>query len=365
MMEEVSKNEKEISKDNKRPSLYDISFKVTEPQYRQDPAYSYSQLSTYLRLGFDGLSHLNDKLDTPSLTFGSAVDAIITGGQEEFDSRFMVADFPEATDSVVRVVKRLYSNYKSVYVELKDINDNAILLACSLEGYYPNYKDVTKLIKIKEQGAEYYRLMSIANNKSIISTANKLDIDNSVRALKESAATKKYFAEEMFNPSIERVYQLKFKASFDNITYRCMPDLLYVDHDKKVIIPIDLKTSSHTEWGFHESFVQWNYQIQARLYWRIIRACLNSDPVWEEYTLEDYKFIVVNKHTLTPLVWDFEFTTSFGTLEIIKDITFRDPFDIAKELDYYLKTRPTVPIGINKGSNESNSLIKWIKYKNS
>ena len=45
-----------------------------------------------------------------------------------------------------------------------------------------------------------------------------------------------------------------------------MPDLLIVNHENKTILPIDLKTSSHEEWDFPKSFVQWNYQIQARLY---------------------------------------------------------------------------------------------------
>ena len=77
-----------------RKSLYSISWRVDEPTYRADPALSYSTLAKYERSGFNDLEHLFDKLETPSLTFGSAVDSIITGGQEEFDERCMVAEFP-------------------------------------------------------------------------------------------------------------------------------------------------------------------------------------------------------------------------------------------------------------------------------
>jgi hypothetical protein len=59
--------------------------------------------------------------------------------------------------------------------------------------------------------------------------------------------------------SYEKHYQLKFKATLNGVDYRCMPDLLAVDHENKVIYPIDLKTSSHAEWDFFDSFVQWNY----------------------------------------------------------------------------------------------------------
>ena len=60
-----------------RKSLYDISWKVSEPVYRADPALSYSTLSRYEREGFNNLDKLFDRLETPSLTFGSCVDTLI------------------------------------------------------------------------------------------------------------------------------------------------------------------------------------------------------------------------------------------------------------------------------------------------
>ena len=86
-------------------SLYDISLKITEEEYRADPALSYSTLAKYERSGFNNLESLFDKIETPSLTFGSSVDSIITGGQEEFDSRFIVAEFPPTPDSIIKIVK--------------------------------------------------------------------------------------------------------------------------------------------------------------------------------------------------------------------------------------------------------------------
>ena len=91
-------------------SLYDISWQVSEEEYRADPALSYSTLARYEREGFNNLDKLFDKIETPSLTFGSAVDALITGGQEEFDSKFAVFDIPSIPDSIVKIVKRLSNN---------------------------------------------------------------------------------------------------------------------------------------------------------------------------------------------------------------------------------------------------------------
>ena len=58
--------------------LYEISWDVDEPTYRADEALSYSTIAKFAREGFNKLNTLFDKLDTPSLVFGSAVDALIT-----------------------------------------------------------------------------------------------------------------------------------------------------------------------------------------------------------------------------------------------------------------------------------------------
>lgn len=139
--------------------------------------------------------------------------------------------------------------------------------------------------------------------------------------------------------------------------------LLLIDHEHKIVHPIDLKTSSHTEWDFFESFIQWRYDIQARLYWRIIRANMDADPIFKDYTLDDYTFVVVNKNTLTPLKWRFEDTQKTGILTYGKNkqIKLQDPFEIGQELSIYLSSRPEVPIGIEV--IEDNSIVKWLNTK--
>ena len=63
------------------------------------------------------------------------------------------------------------------------------------------------------------------------------------------------------------------------------------------------------------------YMIQARLYWRLLRATMDEDDYFKDFKLEDYRFIVVNKESLTPLVWEFEDTAKMGALYYGKDRT--------------------------------------------
>ena len=93
-----------------RKSLKDISWQVTEPEYRVDNALSYSILSKYEREGFNNLDKLFDRVESPSLTFGSVVDTLITGSEEEFNQHFMVAQIDNSlSDALVNITKKLFN----------------------------------------------------------------------------------------------------------------------------------------------------------------------------------------------------------------------------------------------------------------
>lgn len=344
-----------------RKSLYNISWQVDEPAYRADPALSYSTLARYEREGFNNLEHLFDKLETPSLTFGSAVDALITGGQEEFDKNFMVAEFPAIPDSIVTIVKELFQWCHSTNRTLESIKDDFVIKIASKYNYQNNWKPETRAKVIKEKGSEYYNLMYVAGDRTILDTNTYQDVCNAVKALIESESTKFYFAENNpFEPDIQRFYQLKFKGEFGGIAYRNMADLLLLNHKEKWIKPVDLKTSGKPEWDFYKSFIDFRYDIQARLYWAIIRQNMDKDEYFKDFKLLDYDFIVVNRKTLTPLVWTCPFTQAKGTLTFGEGghIRFRSPFEIGEELHYYLSSRPKVPTGIKE--TQSNNIEDWL-----
>ena len=125
-----------------RKSLRDISWQVDEPTYRADPALSYSTLARYEREGFNNLDKLFDRIDTPSLIFGSCVDTLITGNEEEFNQLFMVAELDNSlSDTLVTIVKKLFNDFKDKYHTLKDIPDDDIIT--SIEDIQWNYPRLT------------------------------------------------------------------------------------------------------------------------------------------------------------------------------------------------------------------------------
>lgn len=342
-------------------SFKEISLPITEEEYRSDGAMHYSTLAKYARGGFASIATLDEHLDTPSLTFGSCVDAIITGGIEEFNERFMVSEKLTISDTMAPIAKQLFDECSEQYESLDDVPDELIAQIGKENNYYANdkYKN-TRIKNIREGCAYYYRLRFSAGDRTLITSEQYQDVINSVRALKTAPATKWFFQDDT-DDGIERLYQLKFSTVNAGISYSNMADEIVVDHINKVVYPIDLKTSSHTEAEFFKSFIDWCYHIQARQYWRIIRATMDKDPYFKDFKLADYRFIVVNKKTLTPLVWIYEDTQKYGTLYYGKNkqIECRDPYDLGKELHYYLHVKPAVPLGIEM--NKDNSLAKWLK----
>lgn len=344
-------------------SLKEIALQIDEPTYRKMPELSYSILSRFQSVGFD-IDKLQESVSSPSLTFGAATDAIITGGKDEFDRNFMVVDLPNIPESASNCVRIIWNKYKDTYKHLNEIPMDILNTELQLNGFWPNsrYSAQARINGFfKNPVEEYYQLNYIAENKSIINTELYRQILQAVNALKTCSATKNYFAED--NPwdnSIERLYQLKFRADLNGVGYRCMMDECIVLHDKKLIIPVDLKTScSCEEKDFYFNFLQWHYQLQARLYSRILRANLDQDEYFKDFKILNYRFIFCHKDSCSPLVWEFEETHSKGTLYLgrHKQIGLPDPEDLGKELFLFFSSgqKPDELLIADR-----NSLDSWI-----
>lgn len=344
-------------------SLKEIALQIDEPTYRKMPELSYSILSRFQSVGFD-IDKLQESVSSPSLTFGSAVDAIITGGQEEFDRNFMVVYLPNIPESVSNCVRIIWNKYKDTYKYLKDIPMDILNTELQLNGFWPNnrYSAQARINGFfKSPVEDYYQLNYIAENKTIINTELHTQILQAVKALKTSPVTKDYFAED--NPwdnNIERLYQLKFRADLNGIEYKCMMDECIVFYDKKIIIPIDLKTScSCKEEEFYLNFLKYHYSLQSRLYVRILRANLDQDEYFKDFKILNYRFIFCNKDSCSPLVWEFAETHSKGTLYYgrHKQIGLPDPEDLGKELFLFFSSGQKIEQPL---LTDRNSLDKWI-----
>ena len=209
-----------------KKSLRDISWQVTEPEYRADPALSYSTLSRYEREGFNNLDKLFERVESPSLTFGSAVDTLLTGSEKEFNEQFFVAQLDNPlSDTLITITKKLFDTWKDEHTNIKDISDDKLIETISDISWNNHWQDKTRAKKIKEDCAAYYKLLYLSEGKTILNTYIYQDVINTVDRLRSADSTRFYFEQDnIFDDNIERLYQLKFKATFNNVNYRCMAD---------------------------------------------------------------------------------------------------------------------------------------------
>lgn len=344
-----------------RESLYDISWKVSEPEYRKDEAYSYSTIAKFDREGFENLSTLYDKVESPSLLFGSMVDTLLTDGPEEFDNKYVVAEFSGISDTIIKVVRLLFGSYNEIKRSLDLITFDEMMPIITACGYQSNWKPETRVKNIKEKGVEYYNLLFLCKDKTLVSTKDYNDAVECVNILRTDPMTAFYFEQDNpFNKDIERFYQLKFKGEYEGIKLRCMADLIIVNHQTKEIIPCDLKTSFKPEYRFYKSFLEWRYYHQANLYTEIIKQNIEYHPLYKDYKILPYRFIIISRNTKTPLVWEDVNSKSITPIKYGKDgrYEYSNWRTVIKDLHYYLSSRPSYPKEIEKINNIQNWLNK-------
>lgn len=203
-------------------SLKDLSLQISEEQYRENSALSYSLIATYEKGGFASIPHLYDKKESDALTFGSMVDTIITEGMEKFQEKFAVADFKIPTDSIKGVIDWLLEYRTEEYFE--DIPDNIIIDTCDLKEYQMKYKPETRLSKIKSEGEDYYNTVRQIGNRKVVSDEVYQEVLAVVGALKGHTQTSKYLQQTEEGSNIEFLYQQKFLTNLDGLDVRCMMD---------------------------------------------------------------------------------------------------------------------------------------------
>lgn len=330
-------------------SLKDLALQISEEQYRENPALSYSLIATYEKGGFASIPHLYDKKESDALTFGLMVDTIITEGMEKFQEKFAVADFKIPSDSIKFVIDWLLEVREEEFFE--DIPNDVILATCDLAEYQMRYKADTRLAKIKSEGEAYYNTVKQIGNRTVVSDDVYQEVLAVVGALKGHVQTSKYLQRTKEDSDVEFLYQQKFSTNLDGLDVRCMFDLLIVNHTKKIIVPIDLKTSSMLEYDFPKKYLENRYDLQSRLYCKILKNIIKDDDYFKDFTITNFRFMVINKNNRLPLMFTDDYSFVEGDVEIkfksgSKKI-LRNPVTIGKELRDYLNRESVVPTGID------------------
>jgi len=356
---------------DKRKSINDILWQVDEPTYREDPSFHYSMLKDFAKDGRTYVQQLKtgniEDKKSKSLIFGSLVDAMLTDPNKlsEFE-KVSDEDIIKLTPTEKKVADYIIEGNKNC-PEYIDDDDEVMMDFDCLDAYSSLKRDTVIKKHVPNVRAYIKRYYESKSSKLKVSEEDFIDACECKEAILGSTM-RKYFKAQEFEDDIERVFQAKLKwmDPKTGISYRVMFDSLYVDHTHKTIQPNDLKTTSTYEDEFYRTFLFWNYDIQARLYSKVLREVISKDEYFKNFTILPFQFLVVSRHTKTPIIWRYDDYLKPGDLIYQKidgsRVILRDPLTLASELRYCLERVNPIKNGISLIS--ANSIEYWIENGN-
>lgn len=331
---------------------------LTEQEYHDYPAWSYSTIARYARKGFSALATLHDKVTaTPEMEFGSLVDSLVTRGIEETKKEYVVSDAPLPTPQIKEFYDALLKQTNAPLSRVDEELMRSLWSEISKNKFDSKRADIYK-------AQDYYDLCR--SGKKVISSKDKDDAMQMYYAIKDH----KYIG-TLFDKStkdVEYLYQLQLCRTMcdkNGVEHevKCMFDCLKVDHKDKTLQPIDLKTSSMPGYDFADHWVKMRYDLQARLYSDVLNDLLSSLPEYVEYTILPFIFVDISRSDMTPVAFDypqFDFSQENG-LSIErngKEYQYKGWPELLAEIVEYESTQAVVPSYITtEGPNDLLALI--------
>jgi len=259
---------------------------ITEKEYREIDAVSYSALSNFAKNG--PISLIAKRKEVAAFRMGNLVETLLFE-PETFDDKFVIFDGREPTASSLELAKGLISsgdvytpeNIESVLEVIKQLN------------LWGSTKDSNKLIA-KFNNYNFWGYLEAnykANNGCvIIDSYTALIAQQKVEALKTNNFTAGLFDEEVLNDSFIQAQGL---IEINEIPVKFMLDIITIDFENKIIYPRDLKTGKELAEEFDRNFYAYKYYLQGGLYSRGLKELIKGTE-FEEYTIAPFEFIYIN-----------------------------------------------------------------------
>jgi hypothetical protein len=274
--------------------------------YRQIDAINQSTLKKILISPKEYLK-ARDQMESSTgahFVFGTIVDLMLTSDRAEFDEKFVVLpDSISVTDTVKTIVEGVYRDLKEQNVEITESdtlnNDkyrDLILRNCQYQNYQPNWKEDTRVNKIIELGSSYFQFLSEAKDRQVVSNEEYSKAVLCVTAMRQDPYTKEYCSSKK-SSSLEIKDKLVVEFEYRDLQFKGELDRVIIDHEKKIITPIDFKTTSKSVLGFQYEFWKYRYDFQAAMYTLGLKS---QDWLYrlvkeQGYVLDDFLYIVVEK----------------------------------------------------------------------
>lgn len=212
---------------------------------------------------------------------GDALDSYLL--REDFDDSFYISNYDKKPSLLIM------SMVKECLIRGVELGSEASLDIINEHSYQPNWKDVTKINKLEEEGKDYYEELIKSKEKQIISVEEYELTIRMAESLRNSNVTGKYF--DLGNPNIQTQVPIYFslKHRGELIDCKALLDIVYTEKNG-TITPIDLKTTMLYKLSeFRNAVLSYKYHWQAAWY----KSALCNKH--EDKVINPFKFIVESK----------------------------------------------------------------------
>jgi hypothetical protein len=270
---------------------------IDEKSYRALDMESYSSIAAFQRLGLDYKREVKDspQFSEEDYIVGSVIDTVIS---EELDPHEYVEEkyvtVKEKPSSLkMKLLSLLFTikTNKELPPEMIDeilLNNDPSQLSLIASVFYKKKGNIS----IDEKDRIYFRMLDYAAKYSkvgIISDYQKHVIFSGVRCIRKHC--EEIATVDPKNVLSQIFYQRKFAFEVKGMKIKCMLDMIHVDHVKKEITPIDLKTSMNGYDKIMSSFSKYGYYIQAGLYRLATVNFFKNHPMYRDYKVKEFKFV--------------------------------------------------------------------------
>ena len=288
-------------------AIQDHNLNLTEQQYRDLELPSYSMLASIDKQGVDVVGGVKTSLN---LKFGSLVDMMCFEPHRVDDNFYQGTSVANPTTNVKKicdiilsgppkgtpqrivgqsVLKRKSGNKSS---NLADY-ETEILAAAKIAGVYKSYTGDKIEHTVIKGGSAYFKDRITSKGKVLIKPEMWRHAAHTAATLISHPFTAKYFAQNV--PGIEIIYQYKFDTIVNGHRCKGMLDCLVVNHNAKLIFPIDLKTGELPCKDFPMLYTSHRYYIQGALYREALETIVGEDFELYDYVVKPFEFVYISK----------------------------------------------------------------------
>ena len=289
-----------------------------------------------------------EEKENHAANMGRIVETILLE-KEEFENRFYMSTTSstptglmlEFVEALYKFTKEATDEFGTVTRDFTDITKDAYVAS----GFKIKYEAVLGKFLDSEAEIYYNEIRTVrSKNLTVVTTQDVTNAENIVASLKSNDVTARVI--NLVSSSRYAVLnQLQIEGyKIDGLVLKSMLDKVIVDHDKRSILPIDLKCTWSVENFYEEYYLYRRAYIQAYLYYHaIVSLTQNTEHEYYGYAVENIQFLVCDStNYMNPLIYtlsdkdmedaylgfDHKGKTYPGVKEIIEDLKWALSADI-------------------------------------